>query len=133
QRFSLLTWLVLVVVLCGVVAAQGGTGGILSDETLETVLNDKRYLTRQLKCALGEGPCDSVGRRLKGEYTIRHAALGFQCPLEIYSVKKCFRKSGYLRNPNHHTKPPGPQSFDRVSVSYFLQHYLNSLQLRSRQ
>lgn len=37
----------------------------ISDEALEHALNDKRYLTRQLKCALGEAPCDPVGRRLK--------------------------------------------------------------------
>lgn len=37
----------------------------VSDEQLNIALNDKRYLTRQLKCALGEAPCDPVGRRLK--------------------------------------------------------------------
>ncbi|CAG9859425.1 unnamed protein product [Phyllotreta striolata] len=37
----------------------------VSDEALEATLKDKRYLMRQLKCALGEGPCDPVGRRLK--------------------------------------------------------------------
>jgi len=40
----------------------------ISDEALERALNDKRYLQRQLKCALGEASCDSVGRRLKSEY-----------------------------------------------------------------
>lgn len=39
----------------------------ISDEALERALNDKRYLQRQLKCALGEASCDSVGRRLKSE------------------------------------------------------------------
>lgn len=37
----------------------------VSDEQLNIALSDKRYLTRQLKCALGEAPCDPVGRRLK--------------------------------------------------------------------
>nr|AWT23370.1 CSP6 [Hycleus phaleratus] len=37
----------------------------VSDEQIESTLNDRRYLMRQLKCALGEAPCDPVGRRLK--------------------------------------------------------------------
>lgn len=37
----------------------------VSDEQLNLALSDKRYLNRQLKCALGEAPCDPVGRRLK--------------------------------------------------------------------
>lgn len=37
----------------------------VSDEQLNMALSDKRYLTRQIKCALGEVPCDPVGRRLK--------------------------------------------------------------------
>lgn len=40
----------------------------ISDEQLESTLKDKRYLLRQLKCALGEAACDPVGRRLKSEY-----------------------------------------------------------------
>lgn len=40
----------------------------ISDEQLETTLQDKRYLMRQLKCALGEAPCDPVGRRLKSKF-----------------------------------------------------------------
>lgn len=39
----------------------------ISEEALEMALNDKRYLMRQLKCALGEAPCDPVGRRLKSK------------------------------------------------------------------
>lgn len=39
----------------------------ISDEALEMTLNDRRYLMRQLKCALGEAPCDPVGRRLKSK------------------------------------------------------------------
>ena len=37
----------------------------VSDEQLNMALSDQRYLRRQLKCALGEAPCDPVGRRLK--------------------------------------------------------------------
>lgn len=40
----------------------------VSDEQLESTLKDKRYLLRQLKCALGEAPCDPVGRRIKSKY-----------------------------------------------------------------
>lgn len=39
----------------------------VSDEALEKALSDKRYLMRQLKCALGEVPCDPVGKRLKSK------------------------------------------------------------------
>jgi hypothetical protein len=42
----------------------------ISDEALERALNDKRYLQRQLKCALGEASCDPVGRRLKSGFTL---------------------------------------------------------------
>ncbi|XP_012277687.1 uncharacterized protein LOC105698214 [Orussus abietinus] len=37
----------------------------ISDQQLNMALSDERYLRRQLKCALGEAPCDPVGRRLK--------------------------------------------------------------------
>lgn len=37
----------------------------VSDDQLNMALSDQRYLRRQLKCALGEAPCDPVGRRLK--------------------------------------------------------------------
>lgn len=40
----------------------------VSDEQLNVALSDQRYLRRQLKCALGEAPCDPVGRRLKSTY-----------------------------------------------------------------
>lgn len=40
----------------------------ISDAQLEMALKDKRYLLRQLKCTLGEAPCDPVGRRLKSKY-----------------------------------------------------------------
>jgi len=43
----------------------------ISDEQLNMALSDKRYLIRQLKCALGEAPCDPIGRRLKSTLTYR--------------------------------------------------------------
>lgn len=57
--------------LAPTMAAESGSDGQesgrsrVSDEQLNLALSDKRYLTRQLKCALGEAPCDPVGRRLK--------------------------------------------------------------------
>lgn len=39
----------------------------LSDQTLQAAIKDKRYLLRQIKCTLGEAPCDPVGRKLKGQ------------------------------------------------------------------
>lgn len=40
----------------------------VSDAQLEMALKDKRYLQRQLKCTLGEAPCDPVGRRLRSKF-----------------------------------------------------------------
>lgn len=45
----------------------------VSDEQLNMALSDQRYLRRQLKCALGEAPCDPVGRRLKSKYYVYSA------------------------------------------------------------
>lgn len=39
----------------------------VSDTALEDALNDKRFIQRQLKCALGEAPCDPIGKRLKSK------------------------------------------------------------------
>lgn len=53
-------------------AAESGEGqsgrSRVSEDQLNAALSDKRYLARQLKCALGEAPCDPVGRRLKSTY-----------------------------------------------------------------
>jgi hypothetical protein len=68
---------ILLVLLCALLAAAMATESTdndegqqtgrsrVSDEQLNMALSDKRYLNRQLKCALGEAPCDPVGRRLK--------------------------------------------------------------------
>lgn len=52
-------------------AAQQSGRSRVSDEQLNIALSDKRYLNRQLKCALGEAPCDPVGRRLKSTFYTR--------------------------------------------------------------
>ncbi|XP_054286202.1 ejaculatory bulb-specific protein 3-like [Macrosteles quadrilineatus] len=49
----------------------------VSDEAIDMALKDKRYFDRQLKCALGEGVCDPVGRRLK---TFAPLVLRGACP-----------------------------------------------------
>uniref|UniRef100_A0A182NQK5 Uncharacterized protein n=1 Tax=Anopheles dirus TaxID=7168 RepID=A0A182NQK5_9DIPT len=61
----------------------------VSDEALEKALSDKRYLMRQLKCALGEVACDPVGKRLKSlaPFVLRGACP--QCtPVEMTQIKK---------------------------------------------
>lgn len=40
----------------------------VSEDVLEKALNDRRFVQRQLKCATGEGPCDPIGRKIKGSY-----------------------------------------------------------------
>lgn len=37
----------------------------MSDTQLEQTLADRNTINRHIKCALGEGPCDQVGRRLR--------------------------------------------------------------------
>ncbi|KAK9507909.1 hypothetical protein O3M35_007671 [Rhynocoris fuscipes] len=46
-------------------SVAGDGRAAVTDEALEMALKDKRYLARQLKCALGEGACDPIGRRIK--------------------------------------------------------------------
>nr|APG32547.1 chemosensory protein [Conogethes punctiferalis] len=49
----------------------------VTDTALEDALNDKRFIQRQLKCALGEAPCDPIGKRLK---TLAPLVLRGACP-----------------------------------------------------
>ncbi|KAM3965635.1 chemosensory protein 16 [Aphomia sociella] len=49
----------------------------VTDTALDDALNDKRFIQRQLKCALGEGPCDPIGKRLK---TLAPLVLRGACP-----------------------------------------------------
>jgi len=38
----------------------------VSEDVLDKALSDRRFVQRQLKCATGEGPCDPIGRKIKG-------------------------------------------------------------------
>nr|QUP79560.1 chemosensory protein 14 [Monochamus saltuarius] len=69
---------------------QADTGrSEVSDEALESTLKDKRYLMRQLKCALGEAPCDPVGRRLKSLAPLVLQGSCSQCsPKELNQIRK---------------------------------------------
>ena len=60
------TLIVLTILIC-VQLNSAQISSSVSDEDLEKLLEDKRYLMRQIKCALGEGACDPVGRRLKSK------------------------------------------------------------------
>ncbi|KAI8434378.1 hypothetical protein MSG28_012427 [Choristoneura fumiferana] len=68
--------LCVLVVLATAAQAQQGRPAV-SDTTLEDALNDKRFIARQLKCALGEAPCDPIGKRLK---TLAPLVLRGACP-----------------------------------------------------
>lgn len=60
-----------VLVLCFVAAVYAAETPRpeVSDTVLEDALNDKRFIQRQLKCALGEAPCDPIGKRLKSMFS----------------------------------------------------------------
>nr|QHN69077.1 chemosensory protein 5 [Sirex noctilio]QHN69084.1 chemosensory protein 5 [Sirex nitobei] len=61
----------------------------VTDDQLDVALSDERYLRRQLKCALGEAPCDPVGRRLKSLAPLVLRGACPQCsPEEIRQIKK---------------------------------------------
>ncbi|KAF2882236.1 hypothetical protein ILUMI_23937 [Ignelater luminosus] len=61
----------------------------ISEDAIDKALSDRRYLTRQLKCALGEVPCDSVGRRLKSLAPLVLRGSCPQCsPQEMRQVQK---------------------------------------------
>nr|QKK82654.1 chemosensory protein [Histia rhodope] len=49
----------------------------VTDTALDEALTDKRFIERQLKCAISEGPCDAIGRRLK---TLAPLVLRGACP-----------------------------------------------------
>ncbi|XP_066603034.1 putative odorant-binding protein A10 [Prorops nasuta] len=83
-------------VLCAIVAvclaenSEERTGkSRVSDDQLKMALSDERYLLRQLKCALGEVPCDPVGRRLKSLVPLVLRGSCPQCsPEETRQIKK---------------------------------------------
>ncbi|XP_003701496.1 chemosensory protein 2 [Megachile rotundata] len=78
--------------VCSVTAESevGQTGrSRVSDEQVNMALSDQRYLRRQLKCALGEAPCDPVGRRLKSLAPLVLRGSCPQCsPEETRQIKK---------------------------------------------
>ncbi|VVC24354.1 Insect odorant-binding protein A10/Ejaculatory bulb-specific protein 3 [Cinara cedri] len=37
----------------------------VNDNVLDKALNNKKFVDSQLKCAMGEGPCDNIGRKIK--------------------------------------------------------------------
>lgn len=43
---------------------------LVSDDDIDSSLHNPRYLQYQLKCALGKGPCDTAGKRLKSKLII---------------------------------------------------------------
>ncbi|XP_076620595.1 chemosensory protein 2 [Colletes latitarsis] len=69
---------------------EGQTGrSRVTDDQLNLALSDPRYLRRQLKCALGEAPCDPVGRRLKSLAPLVLRGFCPQCsPEETRQIKK---------------------------------------------
>ncbi|XP_066244995.1 ejaculatory bulb-specific protein 3-like [Euwallacea similis] len=85
----LVVCLTLVSLAKGHAAPESTTRPAISDEALEKSLTDKRYLQRQLKCALGEAPCDPVGRRLK---SLAPLVLRGACPQCSEQEKKQIKK-----------------------------------------
>ncbi|KAJ8953143.1 hypothetical protein NQ318_017170, partial [Aromia moschata] len=87
-----ITFLVCVMAVISVSAAPPqtvGEGSAISDDDLESTLKDKRYLMRQLKCALGEAPCDPVGRRIKSLAPLVLQGSCGQCtPQELRQIRK---------------------------------------------
>ncbi|VVC87429.1 unnamed protein product [Leptidea sinapis] len=49
----------------------------MSDLQLERTLADRSSMQRHIRCALGEGPCDAVGKRLR---TLAPLVLRGACP-----------------------------------------------------
>ncbi|XP_022910126.1 ejaculatory bulb-specific protein 3-like [Onthophagus taurus] len=61
----------------------------ISDDALEQALSNKKYLERQLKCAVGEVPCDAVGRKLKSLAPLVLRGACPQCtPSETRQIQK---------------------------------------------
>ncbi|GJQ69036.1 hypothetical protein Trydic_g6207 [Trypoxylus dichotomus] len=67
----------------------------VSEESIDKALKDTRYLMRQLKCAIGEAPCDQVGRRLKSLAPLVLRGACPQCtPAEVKQIQKVL---GYVQ------------------------------------
>ncbi|KAI5631007.1 insect pheromone-binding family, a10/OS-D domain-containing protein [Phthorimaea operculella] len=72
-----LTHIFVVCAMAAACMAQTTLRPQVSDTALDEALQDKRFIQRQLKCALGEAPCDPVGKRLK---TLAPLVLRGACP-----------------------------------------------------
>ncbi|XP_045465528.1 ejaculatory bulb-specific protein 3-like [Harmonia axyridis] len=71
------------------VLVHSATRPAVSDDAIDTTLNDKRYVGRLLKCALGEVPCDPTGRRLKSLAPLVLRGACTQCtPQEKRQIQK---------------------------------------------
>ncbi|XP_013183862.2 ejaculatory bulb-specific protein 3 isoform X2 [Amyelois transitella] len=73
----IITHIIVLSALVAVAYSAETTRPPVSDTALEEALNDKRFIQRQLKCALGEAPCDPIGKRLK---TLAPLVLRGACP-----------------------------------------------------
>ncbi|XP_055376060.1 ejaculatory bulb-specific protein 3-like isoform X2 [Condylostylus longicornis] len=87
----------------------GGLSPGVSDEDLEKLLMDKRYLTRQIKCALGQGACDPVGRRLK---SLAPLVLRGACPKCTNTEKRQIQKTLAFIQKNY------PKDWARLMSTY---------------
>ncbi|CAB3221716.1 unnamed protein product [Arctia plantaginis] len=61
QMFVLMSYLCVSMVVIQYVQAAPQ----MSDAQLEKTLADRNTMRRHIKCAMGEGPCDQVGKRLR--------------------------------------------------------------------
>lgn len=92
-NFQIVICLVAFGALCAALPQQQTPRPEITDEALDSTLNDSRYLMRQLKCALGEAPCDPVGRRLKSKRslpTLNYTAAGGGV-VSIPSIYTCWQ------------------------------------------
>ncbi|XP_072938040.1 uncharacterized protein [Epargyreus clarus] len=67
--------LIFTCLLCAILASVHSAP--MTDYQLERTLADRVAMQRHIKCALGEGPCDSVGVRLR---TLAPLVLRGACP-----------------------------------------------------
>ncbi|CAD7082600.1 unnamed protein product [Hermetia illucens] len=88
---------------------KGSSSTGVSDSQLEEALSDKRYLMRQLKCAIGEAPCDPVGKRLK---SLAPFVLRGTCPRCTPEEQKQIQKTLLYVQKNY------PKEWNRLLQTY---------------
>ncbi|CAH0588099.1 unnamed protein product [Chrysodeixis includens] len=69
--------LVFLSLVCVVVSMHVRVGPQMTDAQLEQTLADRPTMQRHIKCALGDGPCDALGRRLR---TLAPLVIRGTCP-----------------------------------------------------